>query len=61
MDVVIPANTTSSVFIPTPDNGLISEGGRPLATVPEISVESVGRGYVVVKVGSGGYHFRVSR
>ncbi len=61
MDVVIPANTTSSVFIPAPDNGLISEGGHPLGTVREITIESVGKGYIVVRLGSGEYHFRVSR
>ena len=61
MDLVIPANTTSSVFIPAPDNGLISEGGHPLATVREITIESVGKGYLVVRLGSGEYHFRVSR
>ena len=61
MDLVIPANTTSSVYIPAPDNGLITESGHPLATVREITVESVGHGYLVVRVGSGEYHFRVSR
>ncbi|HUB60612.1 MAG TPA: family 78 glycoside hydrolase catalytic domain [Puia sp.] len=61
MDLVIPPNTTSSVFIPGPDGGLITESGHPLATVKEITVESVGRGYLVARLGSGEYHFRVSR
>jgi alpha-L-rhamnosidase len=61
MDVIIPANTISSVFIPAPDNGLITEGGHPLATVKEVTVESVGQGYLVTRLGSGEYHFRVSR
>jgi alpha-L-rhamnosidase len=61
MDVVIPANTTSSVFIPAPDGGQITESDHPLATVREITIENVGRGFVVARVGSGEYHFRVSR
>ncbi|HET6254849.1 MAG TPA: family 78 glycoside hydrolase catalytic domain [Puia sp.] len=61
IDVVIPANTTSSVFIPAPDGGLITESNHPLANVREITVESVGRGYVAARLGSGEYHFRISR
>ena len=61
MDVAIPANTTSSVFIPAPDGGLITESNHPLSTVHEITVENVGRGFVVARLGSGEYHFRVSR
>ncbi len=60
MDLVIPANTTSSVYIPAPDGGLITESNHPLATLHEITVESVGRGFLVARVGSGEYHFRVS-
>jgi alpha-L-rhamnosidase len=61
MDVIIPPNTTSSVYIPAPDDGLITESGHPLATVHDITVESVGKGFLVARVGSGEYHFRVSR
>jgi alpha-L-rhamnosidase len=61
IDVVIPANTTSSVFIPAPDGGLITESSRPLATVKEITIESVGQGFVNARLGSGEYHFRISR
>jgi alpha-L-rhamnosidase len=61
MDVAIPANTTSSVYIPAPDGGLITESGHPLATVREITVESVGHGFLIARLGSGEYHFRISR
>jgi alpha-L-rhamnosidase len=60
MDLVIPANTTSSVYIPAPDGGLITESNHPLAAVHDITVESVGRGFLVARLGSGKYHFRVS-
>ncbi|HEV2354238.1 MAG TPA: alpha-L-rhamnosidase C-terminal domain-containing protein, partial [Puia sp.] len=61
MDLIIPANTTSSVYIPAPDGGLIMESGQPLAMVRDITVESVGRGFLIAKVGSGEYHFQVHR
>jgi alpha-L-rhamnosidase len=61
MELTIPANTTASVRIPAPDDGLITESGHPLAEVKEIGVESVGRGFLVARLGSGNYHFKVSR
>ena len=60
VDVVIPANTTSTVYIPAPEGGKITEGGRNLATVKEISIEGIERGYLLVRLGSGEYHFPVS-
>ena len=60
MDVTIPPNTTSSVYIPTPNGGQITESNHPLSSVHEITVENDGKGFVVAHVGSGEYHFRVS-
>ena len=59
IDLVIPANTTSTFYIPAPEGGLITEGGQPLASVGSISVEGVERGYLIVRLGSGQYHFKV--
>jgi alpha-L-rhamnosidase len=61
IELTIPANTTASVRIPAPDGGLITESGHPLTEVKEISVESVGKGFLVARMGSGNYHFKVSR
>ena len=61
LQLTIPANTSASVYIPATDGELITEGGHPLAEVKEISVESVGRGFLVARLGSGNYHFKVSR
>jgi alpha-L-rhamnosidase len=61
MDLVIPANTTSTFYIPAPEGGLITEGGQPLASVKSISVDGVERGYLIVKLGSGEYHFKVAK
>jgi len=60
IDLTIPANTTSTFYIPAPEGGLITEGDHPLAASPDIRVENVERGYLVVRLGSGQYHFKVS-
>ena len=61
LDLVIPANTTSSVFIPAPEGGLITEGGKPLGSVKDIEVSGVGKGFLQLKLGSGRYHFSVKQ
>jgi len=61
IDLAVPANTTSTFYIPAPEGGLITEGGQPLASVKSISVDGVERGYLIVKLGSGEYHFKVSQ
>jgi len=59
LDVVIPPNTSSTVYIPAPDGGVVTEGGRLLGNVKEIKIAGVGRGYLMVDLGSGSYHFAV--
>jgi alpha-L-rhamnosidase len=59
IDVVIPANTSSTFYIPAPEGGLITEGGTPLATAKGVKVEGVERGYLIVRLGSGRYRFKV--
>ena len=59
LDLVIPANTTSTVYIPAPEGGLITEGGKPLGDVKEVDVTGVGKGYLMLRLGSGHYHFMV--
>lgn len=59
MDVVIPANTTATIRIPAPEGGRITESGNRLPDVKDLSIEDVQRGYLVVKAGSGTYHFKV--
>jgi len=61
IDITIPANTTSTVYIPAPQGGLIMEGGRNLNTVKEIRIEGVEKGYLLVRLGSGEYHFSLSQ
>jgi alpha-L-rhamnosidase len=61
IDVVIPANTTSTVCIPAPDGGHITESGHNLSTVKEIRIEGIENGCLQVRLGSGTYHFSISR
>jgi alpha-L-rhamnosidase len=59
MEVEIPANTTSTVFIPAPDAASVNEGGRPLELAKEIEIVGKEDGYVVVNLGSGKYKFEL--
>ena len=56
-DIEIPANTTATVYIPTVENGAITENGIDLSAVKDISVLETVSGYKIVKLGSGNYHF----
>ena len=60
MDVEIPANTTSTVFVPAANKDDITESGIPVSSSKDIQVTGVENGYVILKVGSGKYHFEVS-
>jgi alpha-L-rhamnosidase len=55
LDVVIPPNTTATVYVPTKGAGAVTEGGKPVTKAGE-QVE----GYTAVNVGSGSYHFSTS-
>lgn len=61
LDIVIPANTTSTVYIPAPEGGEITESGNPLKSVKDIEVAGVGQGHLILKLGSGHYHFAVKQ
>jgi alpha-L-rhamnosidase len=61
LDVEIPANTTSTVYIPAPDGGMITESGNPLGSLKDIEVTGVGKGFLILKLGSGTYHFSVKQ
>ncbi|MES2378231.1 MAG: family 78 glycoside hydrolase catalytic domain [Bacteroidota bacterium] len=52
LDVVIPANTTATIYVPTKADGAVTEGGKPVT-------KAAGQiaGYTAVNVGSGTYHF----
>ncbi|MBN9380057.1 MAG: family 78 glycoside hydrolase catalytic domain [Chitinophagaceae bacterium] len=61
LDIIIPANTNSTVYIPAPEGGLVTEGGHLLRDVKDVQVAGVGRGYLMLNLGSGHYHFAVKQ
>ena len=56
LDVEIPANTTADIFIPSPNINDITESGKPISSVKDFQATGTSK-YVIVKVGSGKYHF----
>jgi alpha-L-rhamnosidase len=59
LHVVIPINTTATIYLPTTNVSSVQEGGRDLAALPEIKVVEghVGTGGPQLLVGSGDYNF----
>jgi alpha-L-rhamnosidase len=60
LDIEIPVNTTATIYIPAKQASLVTEGGKMLAELKEITVVGEEAGRVVVKTGSGKYHFEVN-
>ena len=60
-DVEIPANTTAIIYIPSKDIPSINETGNPIYKIKDLTtLQKEEKGYVIVKAGSGKYHFTVS-
>ncbi len=55
--VVVPPNTTATVHLPTTDSGNVTESGKPVNQVAEITVHSERDGWLVLSVPSGEYRF----
>ena len=61
MDVEIPANTTATIFIPASNANSITENNKPLSAIGDIKIVETKDGYVEINVGSGVYHFSISK
>ena len=57
MDIEIPVNTTATIYIPADNKNNITESGKQIDAVKDITVNRNEDGYVIVNVGSGKYHF----
>jgi alpha-L-rhamnosidase len=55
--VAIPANSRATVYLPCDDTGPITEGGRPVNELRELSLRSKIPGWAVFEISSGEYHF----
>jgi alpha-L-rhamnosidase len=56
-DVEIPANTISTVYVPSKSSDAILEGGKPLSKIMDIRIKGFEDGYTILELGSGKYHF----
>jgi alpha-L-rhamnosidase len=61
MDVEIPANTSATVYLPSEDEASVREGGKMLRSEKEIGSIGLEKGYIVLNLGSGNYHFSARR
>jgi alpha-L-rhamnosidase len=60
LDVEIPANTTADIYLPATEQGTITESGVALSAQKDVKVANSDDQYVVVKTGSGKYHFVIT-
>ena len=58
LDATIPANATSTIFIPVTNCSSVTESGLPADHAPGVESLGISNGYAGFKVGSGSYHFR---
>jgi len=57
MALTVPANAAATVRLPADAPASVREGGAAAATAPGVGVVSAADGIVVLRVGSGTYHF----
>ncbi|MDR0791744.1 MAG: glycoside hydrolase family 78 protein [Chitinophagaceae bacterium] len=57
MDIVVPANTKASIFIPGGNANDIKENGKSIGNISELKVIGNRHGYTELEAGSGTYHF----
>ena len=58
-DVEIPSNTTATVYIPANNAASITESGKALNEIKEIQAGGAEGDYIIIRIGSGKYHFEV--
>ena len=61
LEVVVPSNTTATVYVPAAKGAAVTEGGQPAAEAPGIKADGWENGAAVYSVGSGHYRFLVNQ
>ena len=61
MEVNVPVSCHASVYIPTEDLSMITEGGISAEEAAGVAFREIRDGYAIFEVESGNYKFRVSR
>ncbi|WP_018627567.1 alpha-L-rhamnosidase [Niabella aurantiaca] len=57
MEVVVPANTRATIYLPVADAAGVNESGKPLSSVKEVKELGSEDGYLKIETGSGKYRF----
>jgi hypothetical protein len=57
--VEIPVNTTAVITLENASNKIVSEGGRSISEVKDVEIISKNDGFLICKVGSGKYSFKI--
>ena len=57
LDVEIPPNTMATIYMPTNDGAVVTEGGKSLTSQSDIKIDAPKAGYTILNIGSGLYHF----
>jgi alpha-L-rhamnosidase len=60
LDIIIPANTTATIYVPAAEVDNVSESGKAAAEAEDIRFLRIEKGSVVFSSGSGEYHFKSS-
>lgn len=61
LDIVIPANSIATIYLPAADAAGITESGMPLTNQKDLNIQGTENGKTVVKAGSGSYHFEIKK
>ena len=61
LDIEIPANTRATVYLPAANADKVKEGGASISSSKDVITEGASNGNVVVTIGSGTYHFEISK
>ncbi len=59
MKVTVPANTTAKIYVPAKDLKTVTESGKSISRINEISLLGEEKESVILKVGSGNYSFSI--
>ena len=59
MIVTIPANTTATVVLPTPNPAAVTESGKPIEQAEGVKVLGSSSGETRLEIGAGEYYFVV--
>lgn len=60
-DFSVPVNTTATLFIPASSTESITENGKPISSIKDITMKGQAGSFIILEVGSGTYSFTVKK